>query len=108
MNKVDSVGAIGILNGFRNHRVLKPFERDSAIHLAAARGVYGATGEGDMVIATIGLALGAGGSLRMGAYLANVAGGIAVEQVGTATVTAATLQNILEDALPISVERSAR
>jgi D-beta-D-heptose 7-phosphate kinase/D-beta-D-heptose 1-phosphate adenosyltransferase len=72
--------------------------RDAAIHIpASARAVYDVTGAGDTVVATMALALGAGGSLRMAAYLANLAGGLAVEQVGTATVTAAKLESILED-----------
>jgi D-beta-D-heptose 7-phosphate kinase/D-beta-D-heptose 1-phosphate adenosyltransferase len=72
--------------------------RDSAIHIpASARAVYDVTGAGDTVVATMGLALAAGGSLRMAAYLANLAAGLAVEQVGTATVTAAKLESVLED-----------
>ncbi len=50
---------------------------------AAARAVYDVPGAGDAVIATLGLARGAGASLRMATYLANLAGGLAVEQVGT-------------------------
>jgi D-beta-D-heptose 7-phosphate kinase/D-beta-D-heptose 1-phosphate adenosyltransferase len=75
------------------------FERgDSPTHIpASARAVYDVTGAGDTVVATMGLALGAGGSLQMAAYLANLAGGLAVEQVGTATVTAAKLESIVED-----------
>jgi rfaE bifunctional protein kinase chain/domain len=72
--------------------------RDSAIHLpASARVVYDVTGAGDAVIATLGLALGVGGSLRMATYLANLAGGLAVQQVGTATITAAALESVLGD-----------
>jgi rfaE bifunctional protein kinase chain/domain len=72
--------------------------RDFAIHLpAAARAVYDVTGAGDTVVATMGLALGAGGSLRAATYLANLAGGLAVEQVGTATVTAPMLGSLLAD-----------
>jgi rfaE bifunctional protein kinase chain/domain len=72
--------------------------RDSAIHLpASARVVYDVTGAGDAVIATLGLALGVGGSLRMATYLANLAGGLAVEQVGTATITTEALEGVLGD-----------
>lgn len=75
------------------------FEKpDSAIHLpASARVVYDVTGAGDAVIGTLGLALGAGGSLRMATYLANLAGGLAVEQVGTAIITTAALEGVFED-----------
>jgi rfaE bifunctional protein kinase chain/domain len=75
------------------------FERgESAVHLpASARVVYDVTGAGDAVIATLGLALGVGSSLRMATFLANLAGGLAVEQVGTATITTAELISVLED-----------
>jgi D-beta-D-heptose 7-phosphate kinase/D-beta-D-heptose 1-phosphate adenosyltransferase len=75
------------------------FEKpDSAIHLpASARVVYDVTGAGDAVIATLGLALGAGSSLRMATYLANLAGGLAVEQVGTAIITTPALEAVFED-----------
>jgi len=71
--------------------------RDSTIHLpATARVVYDVTGAGDAVIATLGLTLGAGGSLRMATYLANLAGGLSVEQVGTATITTEAVENVLQ------------
>jgi D-beta-D-heptose 7-phosphate kinase/D-beta-D-heptose 1-phosphate adenosyltransferase len=75
------------------------FERpDSAIHLdASARVVYDVTGAGDAVIATLALALAAGGSLRTATYLANVAGGLAVEQVGTATISARAIEKVFLD-----------
>ena len=79
--------------------------RESAQRLtASARMVYDVTGAGDAVIATLGLALGAGSSLRTATYLANLAGGLAVEQVGTASITTAALQSVLEhlhDSLPV-------
>ena len=73
------------------------FERGgSTVHLpASARVVFDVTGAGDAVIATLGLALAAGGSLREATYLANLAGGLAVEQVGTATLTAAAVEEAL-------------
>jgi len=82
--------------------------RDSAVHLpASARVVYDVTGAGDAVIATLGLALGAGSSLRIATYLANLAGGLAVEQVGTATITTSALESVLIDyrhSLPVFTE----
>ena len=53
---------------------------------ALARQVYDVTGAGDTVIATLGLALSAGAPLSAAAQLANLAAGLAVEQVGTAAV----------------------
>jgi rfaE bifunctional protein kinase chain/domain len=51
------------------------------------------TGAGDTVIATFTLALAAGASYEDAARLANYAGGIVVMKQGTATVSAAELQN---------------
>lgn len=54
---------------------------------ARAREVYDVTGAGDTVTAVLGVALGAGAGLEVGARLANVAASIAVGRVGTAVVT---------------------
>ncbi len=51
-----------------------------------AKEVYDVTGAGDTVIGTMALALGAGASIRKAAELANLAAGIVVGKVGTATV----------------------
>jgi rfaE bifunctional protein kinase chain/domain len=64
---------------------------------ALARTVYDVTGAGDTVIATLGLALAAGASLWTAAQLANVAAGLAVEQVGTTAVTSRALCQALKD-----------
>jgi D-beta-D-heptose 7-phosphate kinase/D-beta-D-heptose 1-phosphate adenosyltransferase len=59
---------------------------DSKHFPAVARKVYDVTGAGDTVIATLAVALGAGADLALAAQIANAAAGLAVEQVGTATV----------------------
>ena len=51
------------------------------------RQVYDITGAGDMVMATLGLALAAGVEYDPAIRLANVAGGLEVEKIGVATVT---------------------
>ena len=51
------------------------------------------TGAGDTVIATFGLALGAGASFYEAARLANYAGGLVVMKRGTATVSARELSD---------------
>jgi rfaE bifunctional protein kinase chain/domain len=65
------------------------FERGRpAVHVpTAAREVYDVTGAGDTVIATVALALCAKATLVEAAILANVAAGVAVGKLGTATVT---------------------
>ncbi len=56
------------------------------------------TGAGDTVMATMTLALAAGGSFEQAARLANYAGGLVVMKRGTATVTAAELRTALSAA----------
>ncbi len=56
-----------------------------------ARQVFDVSGAGDTVVAVTGLALAAGRTLRDAAALANLAAGIVVGKVGTATVTLAEL-----------------
>ncbi len=54
---------------------------------ALAREVFDVTGAGDTVVAGMALGLAAGASLREAAMLANVAAGVVVGKVGTATAT---------------------
>ena len=51
------------------------------------REVYDITGAGDMVLATIGVGLAAGGDPVPVGRLANVAGGLEVEQIGVVTIS---------------------
>jgi D-beta-D-heptose 7-phosphate kinase/D-beta-D-heptose 1-phosphate adenosyltransferase len=74
--------------------LFEPDQPASAIP-ALARAVYDVTGAGDTVIAVVALALAAGAPLGTAIRLANVAAGLAVEQVGTAAVTSAQLREIL-------------
>jgi D-beta-D-heptose 7-phosphate kinase/D-beta-D-heptose 1-phosphate adenosyltransferase len=60
------------------------------------RQVYDITGAGDMVMATLGLALAAGVDYEQAIRLANVAGGLEVEKIGVATVSR---EEILADLL---------
>jgi D-beta-D-heptose 7-phosphate kinase/D-beta-D-heptose 1-phosphate adenosyltransferase len=58
------------------------------VHIpTAAREVFDVTGAGDTVIATLGLARCAGASLAEAARLANLAAGVVVGKLGTATAT---------------------
>jgi len=63
---------------------------------AVARQVYDVTGAGDTVVAVLALALAAGAPLPEAAELANLAGGIVVGKVGTATVEAEELLRAAE------------
>ncbi len=75
---------------------------------ALARTVYDVTGAGDTVVATLSLALAAGASLWTAAQLANVAAGLAVEQIGTTAVTSRALCQALEDGRHLPSTNHAR
>jgi bifunctional ADP-heptose synthase (sugar kinase/adenylyltransferase) len=63
------------------------YEKDKRTHEPArAREVFDVSGAGDTVIATLGVALGAGMPLREAVSVANQAGGIVVGKLGTAVV----------------------
>ena len=67
-----------------------------ALHLPAhTRDVYDVTGAGDTVVAMLGAALGCGCSLREATVLANMAAGIVVGKLGTATVSPVEMQRVL-------------
>jgi D-beta-D-heptose 7-phosphate kinase/D-beta-D-heptose 1-phosphate adenosyltransferase len=68
-------------------------EGGAVTHIAAqAREVFDVSGAGDTVVATLAAALAAGGGLIDAARLANLAGGIVVGKIGTATATAAEIR----------------
>jgi rfaE bifunctional protein kinase chain/domain/rfaE bifunctional protein nucleotidyltransferase chain/domain len=71
--------------------------RDPVVFPTRARTVYDVTGAGDTVVATIGLALAAGATLAFTVELANLAAGIAVDQVGTSAITGDQLRRALGD-----------
>ncbi len=67
---------------------------------AVARQVYDVSGAGDTVMSTLTLALAAGAPIERAVRLANIAAGVVVEKLGTAT---ATPTEILKFSLPESV-----
>lgn len=82
----------------RGEQGMSLFEADGASwHIpTTARQVFDVTGAGDTVVGTLALALATGASMRDGAVLANQAAGIVVGIVGTGTVTASQLSEVLE------------
>lgn len=74
------------------------FERGrKPLHImAGARTVYDVTGAGDTVLAALSLALAAGTDLPAAARLANLAAGMAVEQVGTVPIGKTALCRALQ------------
>jgi rfaE bifunctional protein kinase chain/domain len=70
------------------------FTARGVLHVKAEeREVYDVSGAGDTVIATLGTMLGAGARLEQAVRLANRAGGIVVEKIGTAVITRRELFN---------------
>ncbi len=71
---------------------------EPSMHLPArAREVFDVTGAGDTVIAVLGACLAAGSSLPEAAATANVAAGIVVGKLGTATATPHELRRALHE-----------
>ncbi|AGA34338.1 ADP-heptose synthase / D-glycero-beta-D-manno-heptose 7-phosphate kinase [Thioalkalivibrio nitratireducens DSM 14787] len=71
---------------------------DPPVHLPArAREVFDVTGAGDTVIATLAAGLAAGLELPQATALANLAAGIVVGKLGTATATVAELRRVLRE-----------
>jgi rfaE bifunctional protein kinase chain/domain len=64
---------------------------------ATGRQVFDVTGAGDTVLSVLALAAAAGASLPDAALLANIAAGVVVSKLGTATVTPEELTRALED-----------
>lgn len=72
------------------------FERNKITHIPAkAQEVYDVTGAGDTVISVLTLALACGASLIHAAALSNIAAGIVVGKLGTATVSPDELKTAL-------------
>ncbi len=72
----------------RSEEGMSLFTEEGAWHIPTrAREVYDVSGAGDTVVATLGVFLAAGASLREAVYFANEAAGIVVGKFGTAVVT---------------------
>lgn len=83
--------ALLITRGEHGMTLLQPGRQE--LHLPAhAREVYDVTGAGDTVIATLAAALAAGEELPQAVTLANIAAGIVVGKLGTATISAPELR----------------
>lgn len=87
-----SAGAALITRGSRGMALFQPDRPTVHIPIFGSDQIADVTGAGDTVIATITLALAAGGTPEEAARLANYAGGIVVMKRGTATVGAGELR----------------
>ena len=77
---------------------VKVFESDEVYHLPTfARKVFDVTGAGDTVIAAFSLGVAAGWDLKESAFLANMAAGVVVGQVGAVACSIDDLKDYLEN-----------
>ncbi|MBI2559282.1 D-glycero-beta-D-manno-heptose-7-phosphate kinase [Candidatus Woesearchaeota archaeon] len=83
----------------RGEKGMSLFEKNGSItHIPAkAKEVYSIIGAGDTVVATIALAVASGASLKDAATLANMAAGIKVGKIGTASVSIDEIKKEIEN-----------
>ena len=84
-----------ITRGSRGMALFEPGKKTVHIPIFGSDQIADVTGAGDTVMATMTLALAAGGSFEEAARLANYAGGLVVMKRGTATVSAAELRRAI-------------
>lgn len=88
--------AILVTRGEQGMTLLR--KKEGALHLPAqAREVYDVTGAGDTVISVLAAGLAAGQNIAQATALANLAAGIVVGKLGTATVSAPELRHALHE-----------
>jgi D-beta-D-heptose 7-phosphate kinase/D-beta-D-heptose 1-phosphate adenosyltransferase len=81
-----SLDALLVTRGAEGMSLIRP--KQPAVHIPTeAREVFDVTGAGDTVIAVLAMGLAAGNEMAFAMKLANVAAGIVVGKVGTATVS---------------------
>lgn len=91
-----SCAAVLIKLGERGMCLFESGQRPYEIQ-ARAREVFDVSGAGDTVIAVFTTALASGASMREAAVLSNLAGGLVVEKLGTATVTREEIRSRLRE-----------
>jgi rfaE bifunctional protein kinase chain/domain len=89
------MAAVLITRGSRGMALFEPDKPTVHIPIFGSDQIADVTGAGDTVMATMTLALAAGGTFEQAARLANCAGGLVVMKRGTATVSAAELRRAL-------------
>ena len=84
----------------RGDKGMTLFESNGAVHnipVSSRSEVFDVSGAGDTCVAAMILALSAGVEPALAAEISNIASGIAVRKLGTATVSAAELKNVIGD-----------
>jgi rfaE bifunctional protein kinase chain/domain len=94
---LERTGAAGVLitRGSRGMALFEPDRPTVHVPIFGSDQISDVTGAGDTVIATMTLALAAGGSPLEAALLANYAGGLVVMKRGTATIGAEELKQAI-------------
>ncbi len=95
LRRLKSQGIV-LTRGSRGMAVFVPGKPTVHVPVFGTDEVADVTGAGDTVIATVSLALAAGGSLYEAARLANYAGGLVVMKQGTAAVSADELRRVIQ------------
>ncbi len=87
----------------RGERGMSLFQDNGEVtHIpTVAKEVYDVTGAGDTVISVLTLAMASGAPIKEAAVLANIAAGIVVGEVGTATVKAGELEEAVKNGIQI-------
>jgi rfaE bifunctional protein kinase chain/domain len=93
--KRTGAGSVLITRGSRGMALFEPDRPTVHIPIFGSDQIADVTGAGDTVIATMTLALAAGGSYEEAARLANYTGGLVVMKRGTATVSADELKDAI-------------
>lgn len=94
--KTLDVKAVLITQGAKGMTLFR--KNESPRHLdARARKVFDVTGAGDTVIASLGVAVGAGATLLEASQIANIAAGLVVEEVGTTAINITKLKEAVAE-----------
>jgi D-beta-D-heptose 7-phosphate kinase/D-beta-D-heptose 1-phosphate adenosyltransferase len=72
-------------------------ENDIAHFEAHAKEVFDVSGAGDTVVSCLATSIASGASYKNAANIANIAGGIVVDKIGTATASAEELLSVIEE-----------
>jgi len=81
-------------------KILASSSKMKPLHIPSqARDVFDVSGAGDTVVSVLGLAKASGLSFEEASFLSNVAGGLIVEKLGTATLTRKELISALDSGL---------
>ena len=101
---IETAGVEAVL-ATRSEQGMSLVTAENVDHLPArAREVFDVSGAGDTVVAAIAAASGTGASLSTGAAFANIAAGVVVGKIGTATVYPSELLSILHETEMLGAE----